>query len=143
LGEKPHARIQSFFIRFFGNHEDDWQIFVFPEQRVQVSPNHYRVAEICVVRAEDSDPTIVRTPPLLCIEVLSRDGTLGGTLDRAQDYIAMGVTQTWVIDPIGRQAFMVFDGSFAQPNTGELTVPGTPIRVGIAVIFADLDKTPR
>jgi len=42
LGEKPHARIQGFFIRFLGNREEEWNILVYPEQRVQTSAHRAR-----------------------------------------------------------------------------------------------------
>jgi Uma2 family endonuclease len=140
LGEKPHARVQAFLIRFLGNREAEWKILVYPEQRVQTSGDHYRVADVCITRAGDPDPAIVRTPPLLCIEVLSKADTLSETLERVQDYAAMGVTQVWVIDPLRRQAYMANQRGFEQPVSGELTVPGTPILVPIATIFEDLDR---
>jgi Uma2 family endonuclease len=143
LGEKPHARIQGFLIRFLGNHEAEWKILVYPEQRVQVSGRRFRVADICVTRADDPDPAIVRTPPLLCIEVLSKDDTLNEILDRVRDYAAMGVAQVWVVDPLGRHAYMANDRGFEQPASGNLTVTGTPISVSIAAIFDDLDKAIR
>lgn len=140
LGEKPHARIQGFFIRYFGNHEDDWNVLAYPEQRVQTSGRRYRVADVCVTRASDPDPAIVRTPPLLCIEVLSKDDTLSDTEERVTDYARMGVVQVWVVDPRRRIAYMASERGFTQPESGDLTVPGTPIRIRIAEIFADLDK---
>jgi Uma2 family endonuclease len=143
LGEKPHARIQGFFIRFLGNREEEWNILVYPEQRVQTSANRYRVADVCIARAGDPDPAIVRTPPLLCIEVLSKDDTLSETLDRVHDYTAMGVAQVWVVDPLRRRAYMAHERGFEQPASGELTVPGTPILVPIAAIFEDLDRSTR
>ncbi len=42
------------------------------EQRVQVSPTRFRIPDVCVVLGKP-DRQIFRTPPFLCIEILSQD----------------------------------------------------------------------
>src|SRR5437867_4374851 len=68
MGEQPHASVQSFFTTLFATRGKEWGVRVFPEQRVQTSAEHYRIADVCVVRRELGLEPIVRTPPLLCIE---------------------------------------------------------------------------
>src|ERR1035441_1029692 len=65
MGEMPHASVQAFFAQLFRNNAVKWSIRVLPEQRVQTSAKHYRIADICVVRRETPMEPIVRTPPLL------------------------------------------------------------------------------
>ena len=48
MGEKPHNRIQKFLCQYLGNREGELGILVYPEQRVQTSANHYRIADVCV-----------------------------------------------------------------------------------------------
>jgi Uma2 family endonuclease len=38
-------------------------------------------------------------PPLLVIEILSPDDTYSDTQERAEDYLRMGVSTIWIIDP--------------------------------------------
>lgn len=139
LGERPHARLQSFFCRTIEDHENEWQVIALPEQRVQVGPTRYRVADVCVVRASDPDTRIVSTPPLLCIEILSSDDTLSSTQDRVNDYAAMGVEHIWVVDPWQRFAYYAGPNGYT-PEFTALSVPGTPIAVSVPELFARLDR---
>ena len=99
MGEKPHNRIQQFLCQFLGNREQEWQILVYPEQRVQTSAKHYRVADVCVTgrgAEEEKDASIVRTAPLLCVEILSRRDSLIDMQDRVDDYKGLGTRQVWL-----------------------------------------------
>jgi hypothetical protein len=49
------------------------------------------------------------------------------------------VEHLWLFNPIRRQAWVVLpDGSQNHVNT-EFTIPGTPIRIVLAEVFAELD----
>lgn len=71
-GEGSHSVIQSFFIKHFGRWEEEWGIRVLPELRIQASATHFRVPDVLLMRSSDPFEEIVRTPPLLCIEICLR-----------------------------------------------------------------------
>src|ERR1019366_1045193 len=104
VGEGSHAFIQTFFIKYFGSREDLWQIRVTQELRTQVSPNHFRIPDVLVMRSDAPFEEIVQTPPLLCIEVLSPDDRMVDVKDKIDDYLGMGVSAIWVINPRSRRA---------------------------------------
>jgi Uma2 family endonuclease len=83
--------------------------------------------------------TIVHTPPLLCIEILSRDDRMSEMQERVDDYLGMGVAMVWLVDPRRRKAFMTEPHGLREA-ADELTVPGTPIRVAVTEVFAELDE---
>ena len=56
------------------------------EVRVQVAKTRFRVPDICVVDARGAVEQIIRTPPLLCVEVVSPEDRLPRLLKRAQDF---------------------------------------------------------
>lgn len=84
------------------------------------------------------DP-IVRVPPIVCCEVLSRSDTMREMLDRCNDYLRFGVQHVWVFDPVVREAFVCDAKGFHAPESEQLTVPGTPIYLPLPKIFAELD----
>jgi Uma2 family endonuclease len=140
VGETPHASAQKFFITFFAVREKAWNVRVFPEDRIQVSDTRYRVADICVVKRSTPLETIIRTPPLLCIEILSPEDRMSRTQEKVDDYIQMGVQAVWVIDPRRRRAYVADRSVTLQPAEDVLTLEGTEIRVPVAEIFSELDE---
>jgi Uma2 family endonuclease len=140
MGEQPHACVQAFFTYLFRLNSSKWSIRVLPEQRVQTSSKHYRIADVCVVRRETPFEPIVRTAPLLCIEILSRDDRMSDIQERVEDYLAMGVPAVWVVDPRRRRAYEAIPSGALQPALTELTIAGTEIRIPIPDIFAELDE---
>ena len=139
MGEMPHASIQGFFVQLFRNQAQQWQIRALPEQRIQTSARHYRIADVCVVRRDTSFEPIVRTPPLLCVEILSRDDRMSEIQERVEDYLAMGVPAVWVVDPRRRKSYMATLSGALEPAPEALTVPGTAIRIPVSEIYAELD----
>lgn len=139
VGEQPHANVQAFLAYVFRLHLDDWSVRGLPEQRVQTSDRHFRIPDICVIRRETPFEAIVRTAPLLCVEILSREDRMGEILERVEDYLGMGVKAVWVIDPWRRKAYTAIRMGSLDAVPDVLTVEGTAIRVPLAEVFAELD----
>ena len=140
LGETPHSRLQGFFCWYFRNRRDAWRIQAFPEQRVQISPSRYRIADVCVVSLDTPVELIIDTAPVLCIEILSREDRMTETQERIDDYLGMGVRAVWVIDPWRKKAFQAAaDGSLlVEPRM--LRVEGSPIELPVAEVFEELGR---
>ena len=138
-GEKPHLKVQGFLCFVFHGNQDRWGVEAFPEQRVQTSIDHYRIADLCVTVLAESDDPIVRTPPLLCVEILSRDDRMTEMQERVDDYLEMGVGTVWLIDPRRRKAFSTDSGGAMRSVADTLKVPGAAIEISVAAIFAELD----
>jgi Uma2 family endonuclease len=139
LGEKEHATLQSALDYIFRHNRKAWSVVGYPELRVQVSPTRFRVPDITVVPAGLQWERILRTPPLLCIEILSPCDTLSGIRQRADDYLHFGTEHVWVIAPEMRKAYIFTRTAMQEPEGGVLTIPGTEIRVVLSDLFAELD----
>ena len=140
LGERPHSLVQAYFVSVFRVNGREWKIWVQPEQRVQVRPERYRVPDICVLKRDEPFENIVTRPPLLCIEILSPADSLRELQERVNDYAAMGVEHIWTVDPTGRRAYIASPAGFVQPQGRELILAGTPIRISLNDLFAELDE---
>jgi len=139
VGEGQHSNIQVFFIGYFLQHKREWGIRVVAEQRVQVAATRFRIPDVALVSSSGPFEAIVRVPPVLCIEILSKDQRMSEIEERAKDYLAMGVPMVWIVDPLRRTAF-VSDANGQRQVAEELAVPGTGIRVTLAEVFAELDE---
>ena len=140
MGEQPHSRIQIFLGYLFRLNHDSWAVRALSEQRVQVRPERFRIPDISVIRLTDPTDLILRKPPLICIEIFSSADTMGEIQKRVNDYAAMGVENIWAIDPWKRLGYYASTNGFRQTVDGILRVEGTPIAVGLAEVFAELDE---
>jgi Uma2 family endonuclease len=105
VGEWNHARLQGALIAFFWGRSKEWNIQAVPEWRVQVAPTRFRIPDVCVVLGQEEQEPILRTPPFICIEILSSADRMSRIQERINDYFAFGVPNVWIIDPRSRQAY--------------------------------------
>jgi len=61
------------------------------------------------------------------------------TTAKAAEYFAFGIEHVWVIDPDARVAYRGTTNGLELVRSGELAIPGTPIRIVLADLFAELD----
>ena len=140
LGEYEHAKIQSFITFLFTLKEEEWDTDAVVEQRIRVAANRVRICDVAVLRADAPHEHITTTPPLICIEILSPEDRLSRAELVLADYVAMGVPNIWLIDPLRRAAY-TYDGSGLHiANPTNLSVTGSPIRLDLTEAFAKLDK---
>ena len=132
VGKTEHARVQALLAAWFGNHEEAWGIKVGTEWRVKVSQDRVRVPDLAVVKSGPL-PDVLVDPPLLVIEILSPDDTYSDTQERADDYLSMGVTTVWIVDPATRTGRVCSGTDWIA--AGRLNVKGTPLFVELQDIF--------
>lgn len=134
LGERDHSTLQKRLTMHFGNRETELGVEILPEQRVQVTPTRFRVPDLCIVEAAGPVEPIVRVPPLLCIEILSKDDTMSEMQERIDDYLQFGVPDVWVIDPRKRRAWH-FTAAGMREAHDKLQATGHDIVLPLADIF--------
>lgn len=140
VGERPHSAVQYILSEIFNRNGREWKVVAFAEQRVQVSPTRYRIPDVCVLRRSDPVENIVRTSPLVCIEVLSPEDRMHRTMDRVEDYRAMGVRNIWIIDPFKRRVWNVLEDGTQQPVSEALCVSDSPIRIDLGEVWSRLNE---
>ncbi|HTA46176.1 MAG TPA: Uma2 family endonuclease [Bryobacteraceae bacterium] len=139
LGEYDHSNLQGALTTFLRNRQREWNIRVLPEQRVRVSPKRVRIPDVCIISRDQPIEPVITHPPLVCIEVVSREDRIRYFQDKVDEYITLGVPAIWLFDPAKRLAYVCTREGFLAPEGGILTVPGTPIQVPLNDLFADLD----
>lgn len=140
MGEWDHGDVQGQIYLIFKRNGTEWGIRTAPEIRVQTSPTRYRVPDVCVVSAAEPKQQVVKTPPLLCIEVLSPEDRYSQSARKYDDYIQMGVREVWIFDPGTRTAYVLRqDRVTSTYREGTLRLDGTPIELSLAEVFGVLD----
>lgn len=133
-GEHDHAALQAAMILWFGQRQQEWNIEVLPEQRIQISPTRFRVPEVCLVSLNNPVEQVLTQPPLACIEILSPEDTLRRMQERIDDYRGFGVNNIWILDPAKSQGYDCRSSDWL--NATEFAVSGTPIRMNLSEVFA-------
>ena len=138
LGERDHSFLQKKLILFFGNREKAWNIVVYPEQRVQVSAKRFRVPDLCVYVGQDPQEQVFRTPPFICIEILSPEDRWERTQQRIDDYLKFGVPYVFVIHPREQRAWRYTPDGSTEIRDGVLRTENPALEVPLAEIFGEI-----
>lgn len=136
VGEIEHARIIKKIMTALVKHEQEWQVEVLSDVRMQVGPNRYRVPDIVISRRSSQDKRIVREAPLVVIEVLSPEDRISRYHQRISDYRAMGVQAIWVVDPEDRCGWDCSTGNWIETTSFQ----SPPISLELAVVFKELES---
>ncbi len=120
LGEFEHSRMQGQIYYWFRTHHKGLVDRILLEQRVQVKATRFRVPDLCLLVQGAPRESITRTPPLLCIEILSKDDRMNEVVDRVDDYFQMGVPVFWMLDPIKGRGWIATPGQLTEPADGIL-----------------------
>ena len=135
LGQRDHSNLQMAISAYLYARRAQWRIQVYPEQRVQVMPDRYRVPDICVIVGR-TDEQILTKPPFICIEILSPEDRMSRVEERIDDYLAMGVAYVWVIDPQTRKAYSATaETGLCEVKTGVLKTENPALEVPLAELF--------
>lgn len=137
VGEWDHSSLQMALSAYLYNRRKELAIHVVPEQRVQVTPTRFRVPDICVVAGDRPSEQILSLPPLVCIEILSKDDRASEMQERIDDYLRFGVPYVWVLDPRTKRAW-VHTAEGSREEKEALRTASPEIRVPLEEIFGSL-----
>jgi len=135
VGEKDHGKLQKALIMYFEMRRREWGTFVIQEQRVQVSPTRFRIPDVCVVLGPEPSEQIFTTPPFICIEVLSPEDRMAAMQERVDDYMRMGVSYVWIINPRNRKAYRGTSTGFHE--VAELRTENPEMVVPLEALFEE------
>ncbi|HLJ77088.1 MAG TPA: Uma2 family endonuclease [Acidobacteriaceae bacterium] len=140
LGTFDHALLQGLLVRLLLNNAQAWQCVALPEQRVRIGGGRYRVPDICVIKKSAPREQVITQAPMLCIEILSPEDRWSRVRERVEDYFVLGTENVWMIDPELRKGYVCSRRGYQEPEDGVLQISGTPIRVVLSELFAELDR---
>lgn len=135
VGEWKHATIQLKIGSYLLTHYGREGVVVGTSWSIRVSPTRIRIPDVCVVLGDSIEERPTKSP-FLCVEVLSSEDRMTGIEERIQDFLAMGVSWVWVLDPDTKQAYTATaaDG-LCEVKTGVLRTENPVFEVPLAEIF--------
>ncbi len=140
VGEHDHAALQAALILWFGQQQQEWNIEVLPEQRIQISPTRFRVPDVCLVSLDSPVEQVLTKPPVACIEILSPEDTMRRMQERIADYRQFGIANIWILDPATQRGYNCVPSGWLDAT--EFRVSNTPIRLVLSEIFTKIRRNP-
>ncbi len=116
MGEHDHAAWQKAALLWFAKHEQEWNIEVLPEYRIQVAETRFRVPDVAVMDFTLPAEPVATHPPIAVFEILSPEDTVRRLRRKLDDYARMGIPQIWVIDPEDDTSFRYVDGELLRAD---------------------------
>jgi Uma2 family endonuclease len=137
LGEISHATLQAQITFHLMQQRRTAGIHVMTEVRMRTQPTRFRIPDISVT---DGKPTgrILSAPPLLCIEILSPEDRLSRIQTRADEYLAMGVPEVWIIDPESLRTYICDSSGLHEVRDRVLVTKDGRVRLDLDAIEQDL-----
>jgi len=129
VGEKGHSWLQGALIAWFFRRRKLWNIEVYPEQRVRIRKGKYMLPDICVFQRPSPDEEVFSTPPLIWIEILSREDRPIRVNQKVRQVLEFGVPNVWVIDPETLECEIHTPQGSRKIDDGVPRVDGAPIEV--------------
>jgi Uma2 family endonuclease len=140
VGEKDHSDLQSELVHYFRTRRRQWKVYAYAEQRVQVSARRFRVPDVCVYVGTAPEEQVFRSPPFICIEVISPEDRMERVQNRIDDYISFGVPYVWVIHPRTRRVWVHTPQGIQEVGDGLLRTENPSLTVSLSDVFAGLDE---
>ena len=107
--------------------------YAFISLRLKLSETRYRIPDVSIFVGQEPTENIPSTPPLVVVEIISRDDRSTKIVEKLRDYHARGVPHIWLIDPWQR-ALSAY-GPEGLTAASVLRVPKLNLTVSPAELF--------
>ncbi|MBC8166612.1 MAG: Uma2 family endonuclease [Bryobacteraceae bacterium] len=102
LPDRYHARLQSILIGLLNASGGPRGYEALAEVRCQLAEDVFRLPDVSLFPLEPFQ-NLPSAPPLLVIEVVSKNDRYVGLLQKLDEYLVWGVSNIWVVDPWRRR----------------------------------------
>lgn len=110
IPDRIHGKLQALLGTLFAAQLGQFGFSAESEVRCKLSSDIYRLPDVAVFGPDHPEDLLPDVPPLVVIEIVSRDEKYTELLEKLEDYRTWGVKNIWVVDP-WRWRLSVFDNS--------------------------------
>ncbi len=129
VGESPHSWLQGLLCAYLWRRSKKWGIIPYPEQRVQIREGKYLIPDIYVHRGPKPQARIFTEPPLVWIEILSREDKPVRVTRKVRDAVQFGAAYVWVIDPETLESYVTTKDSEYELRDGIFQLAGMDLLI--------------
>jgi Uma2 family endonuclease len=101
---------------------------------MKLAADVYRIPDVAVFT--ESQKAVPDTPPLIAIEILSKDDRHSDLMQKLEEYLTWGVANIWVVDPITKR-FSAYTHLGLQ-NVSSFSLSNYSFQLTPSDLFSDL-----
>jgi Uma2 family endonuclease len=131
-----HGRLEFLLGAEFAKLIPNFSLHPCLEVRMKLARDIYRIPDFAVFGAAPSNQHVPDTPPLVVVEILSKDDRHLDLMQKLEEYRQWGVPHIWVIDPSTKRFSMYTD--LGLQNVSSLRLSEHPFQLTPAELFANL-----
>ncbi len=136
VGDWAHSTLQGLLMIYMGVRQAQWNVLVRPELRIKVHEDWYPIPDICVYSQPAPKEPYPERPPLLWIEILSKDDRMADVWAKAAELVKFGVPYVWIIEPHTLMSELWTSSGAATIEDKILRLPGTDIVIPLPEVMA-------
>jgi Uma2 family endonuclease len=133
VGQVEHADVQGRIYRYLCDHYLAFWSGI--EVRVQVRPTRFRVPDVILSTGGKPTESIVRFPPHVAVEVLSKDDRAEEMQERIDDYLEFGVKAVWVVNPRTHRGYIHTTEGTHEAKDGLLSAADPAVAIPLKSLF--------
>ncbi len=130
-----HSTIQYLMLLRLAVLASSHRLYPRPELRLRLAEDVFRIPDISVL-TELPEGRVPDQPPLVTIEILSKDDRHSNLMQKLEEYRGWGVPNIWVIDP-ATQRFSIYTELGLQ-NVSSFSLASYPFQLAPADLFSQL-----
>ncbi len=136
MPDKLHSTIQFLILMAIGRLIQSYPLFPYPELLLRLEPRIFRIPDISVYGGQPPHENVPSTPPLLVIEILSKDDRHHNLMEKFEEYRVWGVPNIWVVDPLAKRFALYTEAGLQYVSS--LALADYPFELTPGVLFSDL-----
>jgi Uma2 family endonuclease len=136
MPDRLHSTVQFRILMAIGRLIQSFALFPYPELRLRLEARVFRVPDVAVFAGQAPKENVPSEPPLLVIEILSKDDRHHNLMQKLEEYRVWGVPNIWVVDPHGKR-LALYTAAGLQ-HVSSLALSDYPFELTPAVLFSDL-----
>jgi Uma2 family endonuclease len=136
MPDNVHSLIQFLILMQIGRLIQSHPLFPRPELQLRLEPRVFRIPDISVFGEQPPHEDVPSTPPLLVIEILSKDDGHHNLMQKLEEYRVWGVPNIWVVDPLAKRLAFYTESSLQYVSS--LALADYPFELTPSSLFSDL-----
>jgi len=136
MPDNVHSLMQFLILMEIGRLIQSHPLFPYPELRLRLDPRVVRIPDISVFGGQPPQEDVPSTPPLIAIEILSKDERHPNLMQKLEEYRVWRVPNIWVVDPLAKRLALYTESGLQYVSS--LALADYPFELTPCILFPDL-----